>query len=92
MTNVDLGSLLTGTDSTGNLEVFPTKYWPNQDITIEFTAGIPNAEAGELILPNPYIRQLIAAICRYSYWQDKEDNDMVQFLTPKVIYASRDAI
>ena len=86
-TDIDLTDLLSGVDSTGNLEYYPKRCWPLQEINIEFVAGIQTTNL-QLVYPN--IRQAIASYCRYSYWQDKEDKELIDKILPKIVYASED--
>ena len=84
--------LLTGYDSNGNLEIYPDTKWESQNIILDFECGVPTNESPQMTFANPDLRQIIASLCRYSFHQDKEDYELVQFLFQRISYASRDAI
>ena len=82
-------------DSNGNLEIYPNAAnWAIQDTTIEFNAGIlvDADNQPRIVLNHPHLQQLISVICRYTFYQDKEDLDLMKVLAKGVGYYSQDSI
>ena len=89
-TNIDFTGLRQGYDKYGQYEIYPNKCWPLRDIVVEFTAGIPASNTPMLTFNNPDLRQVIADLCRYTFYREKEDFEQVKYFLQKLEYASRD--
>ena len=91
-TNIDISGLRKGYDRYGQYEIYPNNEWPLKEIVIEFTAGVPVSNVPELTFNNPNLRQVIADLCRYTFYHEKEDLEQAKYHLAKLQYATRDEL